>query len=133
MQFPMRRTLSAAVLLTMAACSGIPTKTFVFDAIDTGEAPRPCMIVVNQDFQTATEKNQFVNVGSDNELPIEIQFPSGEVEITVVPLMVEGDRITRVPKSRKEGVDYSGFLDDTRKLRPSDTRRHLFILARRSG
>jgi hypothetical protein len=105
----------------------------VFDAIDAGEAPRPCMIVVNEDFQAASERSQFVNVGSDDELSLEIPFPTNQVEITVVPLMVEGDRVTRIPKSRKEAVDYSNFLDETRRLSPKDPRRHLFILARRGG
>jgi hypothetical protein len=117
----------------MTACAGIPTKTFEFDALDTAEQPRPCLIVVNDDWVGAAEKNQFVNVDGDDVRRLEITFPSSEIEVTIAPVMVESGKVTRVPKTRKEARDYSGFMDDTRRLKTSDPTRQLFILARKSG
>ncbi|MFY9344869.1 MAG: hypothetical protein WAT39_20415 [Planctomycetota bacterium] len=127
------RSLALLALPALAACGGIPTKAFVIDCIDTGGNPRPCLIVVNQDFGAAVEKNQYVNVAADDELAITIPFDSAEVEITAVPVLVEGNQVTRHPKSRTEALTFSGFVDEVRRLRLSDHRRHLFILARRSG
>jgi hypothetical protein len=130
---PFRRTLSLSLLAATAACGSIPTKTFEFDAIDAGEVPRPCLIVVNDDWATAAEKNHYVNVDGDDALQLEIAFPVSEVEVTIAPVLVESGKVTRVPKSRKEARDYTGFTDDTRRLRLTDPRRQLFILTRRSA
>ncbi len=130
---PTRRLLSLSLLGATAACGSIPTKSFEFDAIDAGESPRPCLIVVNDDWVTAAEKNHFVNVDDDNALVIEMPFPTAEVEVTLAPVLVESGKVTRVPKSRKEARDYSGFADDTRRLRLTDPRRQLFIVQRKSG
>jgi hypothetical protein len=130
---PTRRILSLSALAFATACSGVPTKTFEFDAIDAGETARPCLIVVNDDWVAAAEKNHFVNVDGDNTLALEIPFVSSEVEVTVAPVLVESGKVTRVPKSRKEARDYTGFTDDTRRLRFTDTRRQLFILMRKSA
>jgi hypothetical protein len=129
----LRRALCLSALCAMTACSSIPKKTFEFDAIDTAEQPRPCLVVVNDDWVGAAEKNQFVNVEADNTLRLDIPFPAAEIEVTVAPVLVEGGKVTRVPKTRKEARDYSGFMDDTRRLRLLDPARQLFILARKSG
>ncbi len=129
----LRRAVCLSALCAMTACAGIPTKSFEFDALDAAEQPRPCLIVVNDDWVTAAEKNQFVNVDSDDLLRLEIPFPSAEIEITMAPVMVESGKVTRVPKTRKEARDYSGFMDDTRRLKLTDPKRQLFILARKSG
>jgi hypothetical protein len=130
---PTRRFLSLMVLAFAAACSSVPTKTFEFDVIDAGETPRPCLIVVNDDWVTAAEKSYYVNVGGDDTLMLEVPFPTSEVEVTVAPVLVESGKVTRVPKSRKEARDYTGFTDDTRRLRLTDPRRQLFILMRKSA
>lgn len=130
---PTLRSVALLAVSALAACGSIPTKTFVFDCVDAAENPRPCMIVINEDYTTAAEKAQFVNVASDNELVLEIPFPRGEVEVTAVPVLVEGDKVTRVPKSRIEGINFSGFVDETRRLRLTDHKKHMFILARRNG
>jgi hypothetical protein len=88
------------------------------------------MIIVNDDWQTAKDKGQVVNVAGDDVLPLEIEFRTSEVEITVAPLVVEGNTIVRWPTSRKEAMDLSSFKDDTRRLRLTDPPRHMFILMR---
>jgi hypothetical protein len=55
------------------------------------------------------------------------------VEVTIAPVIVENGKVTRVPKSRKEARDYSGFMDETRRLRIGDPTLQLFILPRKSG
>jgi len=120
-------------LLTLAACGGIPTKTFEFDAIDVNEQPRPCLVVVNDDWVTAAEKNQYVNVDSDDVLSLNLAFPTSEVEVIMAPVIVEGGKVTRIPKSRKEARDYSGFTDESRRLIMTDVKRQLFILPRKGG
>jgi len=129
----LRRFLSLSVLAFAAACGSVPTKTFEFDAIDAGETARPCLVVVNDDWATAAEKNYYVNVGGDDTLNLEISFPVSEVEVTIAPVLVESGKVTRVPKSRKEAREYTGFTDDTRRLRLTDPRRQLFILVRKSA
>ncbi len=128
-----RHLFSLPVLALTAACGSIPTRTFEFAAIDTAENPRPCLIVVNDDWVGAAERNQFVNVADNGALRLEVAFPVAEVEVTAAPVLVESGKITRVPKSRKEAVDYSGFMDDQRKLRATDHPRVLFILRRKGG
>jgi hypothetical protein len=125
--------LSLSTLLLLCSCGSIPSQRFEFDVVDTGETPRPCLIVVNDDWVGAAEKNQFVNVETDDTLSIDVQFASAEVEITVAPVLVEGGKVARAPKSRKEARDYSGFMDETRRLMLRDPRRQLFILPRKSA
>lgn len=128
---PTRRLLPLPLLALTAACGSIPTRTFEFSAVDTAENPRPCLIVVNDDWVGAAERNQFVNVSDNTPLPIEIAFPVAEIEVTAAPVQVESGKITRVPKSRKEAVDFSSFVDEQRRLRATDHRRQLFILRRK--
>lgn len=128
-----RYLISLSLLFATAACGSIPTQQFTFDAIDTGENPRPCMLVVNDDWPAAAEKNQYLNVESDDTLTLTIAFPSSEVEVTMAPVIVENGKVTRVPKSRKEARDYSGFNDEPRRLKLRDPKLQLFIMARKGG
>lgn len=129
------RGAAHAVVLTASlgavACGGVPTRKFQFKVVDTSEQPRPALIVIdNQDFATAAEKNQFVSVDSNDWLSLTLSFPSSEVEITVAPVVVDGNRVSRVPKDRKEAVELSNFKDDTRRLHLDDPQKQLFILPR---
>lgn len=128
-----RRVLSLSVLLAMTACGGIPTKKFEFDAMDVNEQPRPCLVVVEGDWVAAAEKNQYVNVNDDDVLTLDLPFRASEIEITMAPVIVENGKVTRVPKSRKEASDYSGFVDESRRLLITDPKRQLFFLRRKSG
>ncbi len=130
---PVQRPLSLLVLLACTACGSIPSRQFEFDAIDVGENPRPCLVVVNDDWVTAAEKNQFVNLAGDDSLSLTIEFRSSEVEVIMAPILTEGGKPTRVPKSRKEARDYSNFMDEPRKLQFNDPRRVLFILPKKSA
>ncbi|MBZ0153934.1 MAG: hypothetical protein K8J09_20605 [Planctomycetes bacterium] len=125
-----KRLLLLPVLFT-AACSGFPKKQFEFDAIDATENPRPALIVIDDDWEGAREKNQVVNVAGDDTLPLTIEFKNSEIEVTVAPLLVEGDAVQRWPMSRKEATEHSGFKDETRRLRLNDPTRELFILPRK--
>jgi hypothetical protein len=128
-----RLLLSMSVLAVLAACGGVPKQRFKFDAIDVAENPRPCLVVVNDDWAAAAEKNQVVNVADDDELVLEIEFPSAETVVTMAPLTVENGKVVRMPKSRKDARDYSGFVEELRKLRLRDPERQLFILPRKSA
>src|SRR5262245_3737044 len=130
---PIRLALSVSMLLAATACGGIPTRTFEFDAIDAEERPRPCLVVVNDDWVAAAEKSQYGNVPEDDAPPLVLTFPSSEVEFIMAPVMVESGKVTRVPKSRKEARDYSGYMDESRRLILTDTKRQFFILPRKSG
>lgn len=133
---PRRRAAHAVLLIAglgATACGGIPTRQFRFRVIDTAEQPRAALIVIeNQDFATAAEKNQFVNVTSNDWLPLTVEFPTATVEITVAPLVVDGNKVSRIPKDRKEAIELSNFKDDTRILRVDDPEKQLFILPRAS-
>lgn len=128
-----RLLLSSSVLTVLAACGSVPKQRFVFDAIDVAENPRPCLVVVNDDWAAAAEKNQVVNVAEDDELVLEIEFPSAETVVTMAPLTVENGKVVRMPKSRKDARDYSGFVEELRKLRLRDPERQLFVLPRKSS
>lgn len=125
------RPVSVLTLLVLTACGSIPTRTFEFEAIDVGDNPRACMIVVNDDWVGAAAKKQFVNVTGDDVLSLTIPFPSPEVEVTVAPMQITGSGEPRVPKSRKEARDTSGFADEVRKLLMTDPKRVLFILPKK--
>jgi len=129
----LRRLLSLSLLGAAAACGGIPTKSFEFVAMDAAENPRPCLIVVNDDWVAAAERKQFLNVEENSTLVLEIPFPMAEVEVTAAPVLVENGKVTRVPKSRKEARDYSSFVDEQRRLRMTDPKKQLFILKRVGG
>lgn len=130
---PTRRLLSLSLLAACAACGSIPTQQFEFRSIDTGDQPRPCLIVVDDDWAGAAERNQFTNLDGNTPLVLTIPFKNAEVEITVAPVLVESGKVARVPKSRKEARDYSGYMDDVRRLHLRDPRVNLFILVRKSG
>jgi hypothetical protein len=130
---PTRRLLSLSLLALSAACSSVPTKTFEFVVIDNAENPRPSLIVVNDDWVGAVQRNQFVNVTDHDPLRLELSFNVAEVEVIAAPVLVESGKIARVPNSRKEAVDYTGFVDDAKRLRVTDHTRQLFILRRKAG
>lgn len=111
------------------ACGSIPTRTFEFDALDPAENLRPCLIVINDDWIGAAEKNQVVNVAGDDTLTLTLEFKSAEVEVTVAPLTVEGNTVRRMPTSRRDATADSTFRDEVRRLRLTDPQRQLFILA----
>lgn len=93
---------------------------------------RPCLIVVNDDWMGAAERNQFINVDSNDALVLSLDFRLGAATVTAVALQVDNGKVTRIPKSRKDALDFSGFLDDVRQLQPGDPAMQLFILTRRS-
>jgi hypothetical protein len=51
----------------------------------------------------------------------------------MAPLTVENGKVVRMPKSRKDARDYSGFVEELRKLRLRDPERQLFVLPRKSA
>ncbi len=124
----------SALLLALAACQpeSAASLEFTFDAVDTNEQARPCMIVVDDDWTGAAERHQWVNVTGDDVLTITLPAPKTEWTVTVAPLLVESGQITRVPHSRKDARDYTGFADEVRLVRRTDPRRQLFILPRRT-
>jgi hypothetical protein len=128
-----RCSLFSLTALLATACGSVPKRSFQFDAIDVEETPRPCLVVVNDDWIGAAERNQVVNVAGDDALAVELEFRSSEVEVTMAPVLVEGGKVQRMPKSRKEARDYSGFMEETRRLMFTDPDRQLFILPRKGA
>ncbi|HEX6812492.1 MAG TPA: hypothetical protein VF384_12780 [Planctomycetota bacterium] len=123
-----------SALLACTACGSIPTREFEFDAIDVSENARPCLVVLNDDWTTAAEKERFVNLAGDDSLVINIEFPKGpEFEVTMAPVLVVDGKVPRVPKSRKEARDYSGYVEEVRRVRLTDPRKVLCILPKKSG
>lgn len=118
--------LAAGVLAT--ACSSVPTRKFTFDVIDRDEKPKPALVVVDDDWVKAWDLNQVVNVGEDDELTLDIAFPSSTVEVTVVPLKVADKKVGGKPMSRQEATEAVGMTDEVRTLKLNDPQRHLFIL-----
>ena len=128
------RTTSLSALLCLTACGSIPSREFEFDAIDVNENARPCLVVLNDDWASANENQQYVNLTSDNSLVLKIEFPKApEVEITMAPVLVADGKVQRVPKSRREARDFSGFVEEVRKVQLTDPRKVFFILAKKSG
>ena len=128
------RTSSLSALLCLTACGSTPSREFEFDAIDTNDNARPCLVVLNDDWTNAAAKNQFVNITDDDALVLSIEFPkSTEVEVTMAPVLVVDGKVPRIPKSRKEAREYSGFVDEVRRVQLTDPRRVFFILPKRSG
>jgi hypothetical protein len=125
----LRSSSLPALLLLGTACSSIESRQFEFDAIDFRENARPCLVVVNDDWIGAAEREQFVNVNGDDRLLLTIEFPSAEVEVIMAPLLVlsDGGKPASIPRSRKD-ARVSGFKDDSRRLRVDDPRVVLFIL-----
>ncbi len=128
-----RNTLLFATATLLAACSGVPTRTFQIEAIDVDEKPVPCIVVVGDDWAGAAERNQYVNVGSDDTLALKVVFDRAEVDIIVaaVPVDVATGKPRMSPKSRTESTDATGFLADVRRLRLTDPERTLLILRKR--
>lgn len=111
----------------MTACGSVPKKTFVFDAITIEERAHPCLIVIDDEWDTAADKNQVVNAnGGDDQLSVTVEFRNSEVEVTVAPL-APGSNV--LPRSRSEAIQMSRFVDDLpRRLRIDDPKKHLFVL-----
>lgn len=128
---PFLRPAALLALLACTACGSVPSRDFEFDAIDVGENPLRCLVVVNDDWVGAEQKNQFVNVAGDDVLTLKIEFRTSEVEVIMAPVQVNNGKVTKVPRSRKEAREFSGFMDDSRKLLFTDPKRVLFILPRK--
>jgi hypothetical protein len=127
----MLRSLSPVVLVLLAACGGIPRKTFTIDAIDVNEQNAvPCLVVVGEDWTSAAEKNQLVNLGKDDSLSLTLVFDRPEIEITVAAVAVNPDtgKPVRMPRSRTDSADY---IAEPRRLQATDPTLQLFILQKK--
>lgn len=131
---PVRRSRALPALLLVigsgAACSGIPTKTFVFDAIDAAEKPLPCVVVVDDQWDAAAESGHLVNVKNADALRVTIPFHTPEVDITVMQVEVDAatGKMVKPPRSRSDPSDYR---TEVRTLRVTDPAMQLFVLDRR--
>ena len=135
MTIPMRCNIRPLAVLTLAlltACSGVPTRTFQIDAIDSDERAVPCLVVVGDDWAGAAQRQQLVNVGSDDTLNLTVEFTRAEMDIicVAVPLDPSG-KVRAMPKARTESTELTDFLGDVKRLRATDQPRHLFILRKR--
>jgi hypothetical protein len=126
------RPLAVLVLAALTACSGVPTRTFQIDAIDVDERAVPCLVVIGDDWAGAAQKQQLVNVGSDNTLNLTVEFTRPEMDVIVVAVPLDpSGKVRAMPKSRTESTELTDFLGDVRRLRAKDPERSLFILRKR--
>ena len=100
-------------------------KSFVVDGVEPGAGVLDWLELGSQQ---AWDLNQVVNVGEDDELTLDIAFPSSTVEVTVVPLKVADKKVGGKPMSRQEATEAAGMTDEVRTLKLNDPQRHLFIL-----
>ncbi|MFK7740280.1 MAG: hypothetical protein AB8H80_08145 [Planctomycetota bacterium] len=120
-----------AVAALSTACGSVPKRTFVFDAIDTGEDPRPAMIVVDQDWLAAGQNKQFINLNSNDELTLDLEFKSRDIEIMAVAIRTLDGTPVSVPTNPRDAAEISEYELDSRKLRAKDAERQLFIFQRK--
>ena len=127
---PQLLALAAASLL-LTSCGSIPTKTFRVDAIDSGEEPVPCVVVIDQDWTGARERKQFVNVNSE-AYDIALQFQRAEVEVTVAQVVVDPDtgKVTWCPTRATDSDPAATNKSSSRRVRMTDPAMQLFILGR---
>lgn len=124
--------LAAATLALLTACSGVPTRTFQIDAIDVDERAVPCLVVIGDDWAGAAQKQQLVNVGSDDTLGLTVEFVRPEMDVIVVAVPLDpAGKVRAMPKSRTESTELTDFIGDVRRLRATDPARNLFILRKR--
>jgi len=133
---PDLRAVFLALPVVLVACGSVPTRTFEFSAMDTHQNPVPALVVVGDDWASAVEHNQLVNVKkSDDVLPLKIPFERGEVSVTVVPVKAdENGKLLVVPRSRQDTSEY--VIDvprgaNPRLLRLTDPTRQMFILMKK--
>lgn len=126
----LRQVVGLAATLTMVACSGIPTRTFQFDAIDVEDQQVPCLVVVDGDWAGAADRGQLVNVGGVETLSLEIAFKSPQVNIVAAPVPVDPatGKPSKLPKSRDESKAMTDYLCDHRDLMITDQQKTLLIV-----
>lgn len=105
-------------------------KTFRFQVLDLAERAHPALVVIDDDWPGATSRNQVVNVAADDWLQLDVTFRATEIEVTVVPLRVEGGEVTKLPRDRREAELLTNLRSDVRRLRIDDPTEQLFVLAR---
>lgn len=121
----------AACAATLCSCGGVPKRTFTFDAIDTSDDARAAMIVLDQDWVAASQNKQFVNLTSDNELPLELTFQSANVEVTAVAIRTLDGTPVSVPMNPREAEEKSEYVLRTRNVQLRDGEKQLFIFERK--
>ncbi|MFT4513974.1 MAG: hypothetical protein ACI89X_003536 [Planctomycetota bacterium] len=119
-----RNILVLGACAAMTACGSIPKKSFTFSAIDNGGASQSCLIVIDDEWDTAIANEWTVGNDGDESCSITVEFKTPKVEVTVVPFKRGMD----LPRSRSQSVDYKSY---TRTLRVDDPETHLFILEKK--
>lgn len=119
--------LGAILMLgTLAACGSAPKRTFRFQAVDTAEKALHCIVVVDDNWDNATEN---ARVCGDNPLPVEIEFAKPSIDVTIMQVTVDdAGKMLAPPRSRSGDSEYRTQI---RPLGPNDPPEQLFILERR--
>ena len=121
----LRSAVATFACLAVTACGSIPTKTFEFQAINVQEVKCPCMIVIEDDWDTAISKKQVFDASKMEIYRLEIPFPKKQVKVRAVPLRSDGN----VPKSRGDlRNNPSRYAQQNRDLQLTDPTRQLFVL-----
>lgn len=126
----LRIPFPAATAALLAACGSVPKRTFEIHALSAEERPVPCLVVVDDDWIGAADRNQFVNLPPGKPLSLEIVFERGEVEVAVAPILVNLDTGAPdwVPRRRSDENAAVRLEEELRQLRPTDPQRQLFLL-----
>lgn len=111
---------------TLVACGGVPRRTFEIRAMDAEERPVPCLVIVDERWDSAAGQKKITPVDG-GALRVEVEFPRSEVGITLVPVQIDVDtkEVVNMPTNMNEAYDHQA---EARFLRVDDPTRQLFIL-----
>ncbi|HEX5050354.1 MAG TPA: hypothetical protein VFZ65_01150 [Planctomycetota bacterium] len=126
------RILLLAAGAMLASCGSVPTRTFQIRAINVNQEPVPCVVVINDDWTGAAERNQFLTPSSPTlKLPVQFQVPA--VTLTAAALQFDADgKPLNVPSSRSQAIDFSDYLTEVREdVRATDPDVVLFVLRKK--
>jgi hypothetical protein len=119
-----KASLASLLCMALTSCGSVPTKAFRFQSINVQEVKCPCMIVVNDDWDTALSKKQVFDAAKMDFFELKIPFAKREVAIRAVPIRSDGN----VPRSRSElRNNPSRYEAQERNLRLTDPTSQLFV------
>lgn len=119
-----RKSMILVACAAMTACGSIPKKNFSFTAINNSGETQTCLIVINDEWDTAIENEWITGKDGSDSCSMTLDFQARKMEVTVVPFKIGMEP----PRSRSQAVDYKSY---TRTLLLTDPETHLFILEKK--
>ncbi|MFT4840221.1 MAG: hypothetical protein ACI8UD_001919 [Planctomycetota bacterium] len=119
-----RKSMVLVACAAMTACGSMPKKNFSFKAINNSGETQTCLIVINDQWDTAIENDWVTGKDGSDSCSMTLEFQTPKIEVTVVPFNIGME----LPRSRSQAVDYKSY---TRTLLMTDPETHLFILEKK--